>query len=103
MLSLHKRIRILTLLVIVLSLCIQISVFGADKPDYVALTVLYTNDIHGHLFPFDYNSLGKAETNVGGAAQRATLIRKIKSESANPVIVMDAGDVFTRGPLQDLE
>ncbi|MEN6356296.1 MAG: bifunctional UDP-sugar hydrolase/5'-nucleotidase [Armatimonadota bacterium] len=103
MLNLHKRIRILTLLGVILSLCIQISVFGADKPNYLALTILHTNDIHGHLFPFDYNALGKPETNVGGAARRAAMIRTIKSESTNPVIVMDAGDVFTRGPLQDLE
>ncbi|MCE5323015.1 bifunctional metallophosphatase/5'-nucleotidase [bacterium] len=103
MLNLQKRARILTLLFVVVSLFVQLPALHADQPNYLALTVLYTNDIHGHLFPFDYNCLGKAETNVGGAARRATLIREIKCKTTNPVIVMDAGDVFTRGPLQDLE
>jgi 2',3'-cyclic-nucleotide 2'-phosphodiesterase (5'-nucleotidase family) len=103
MINLRKRITILSLLCIVVPLCMQLPVLCADQPNYLVLTILYTNDIHGHIFPFDYNGLGKAETDVGGAARRATIIRKIKSETANPVIVMDAGDMFTRGPLQDLE
>lgn len=103
MLNLHKRSGIIALLWVIISLLIQLPALHADQPNHLALTILYTNDIHGHLFPFDYNSLGRPETNVGGAARRATLIRKIKNESTNPVIVMDAGDVFTRGPLQDLE
>ena len=74
---------------------------GAPQP--LELTILHTNDIHGHLFPFDYDALGGIETNVGGAARRATLIRQIKRSAGHPVLVMDAGDVFTRGPLPELE
>jgi len=95
--------RWLSLLCVIVSLCFSISGAYADQPGYTHLTILYTNDVHGHLFPFDYDALGIMETNVGGAARRATLIRKIKSETSNPVIVMDAGDVFARGPLQDLQ
>lgn len=67
------------------------------------LTLLYTNDVHGHLLPFDYDDLGTQLTDVGGAARRATLIRRLKSEAGNAVLVMDAGDVFQRGPLGDLK
>lgn len=74
----------------------------ADAPATAKITLLYTNDVHGHLFPFDYNDLGRQLTNVGGAARRATLIRKLKAETGNSAIVMDAGDVFTRGPLDSL-
>lgn len=74
---------------------------GAPQP--LELTILHTNDIHGHLFPFDYDALGRTETNVGGAARRACLIRQIKRSAGNPVLVMDAGDVFTRGPLPEAE
>ncbi len=68
----------------------------------VELTIIHTNDLHGHLFPFDYDSLGKHEPNVGGAARRASLIRQLKASTHHSVLVMDAGDIFTRGPLQDL-
>ena len=73
----------------------------SEQPRYTALTILYTNDLHGHLFPFDYDKLGKLETEVGGAARRAALIRQLRGASDNPVLVMDAGDLFTRGPLAD--
>jgi len=75
---------------------------AAQKPRYQGLTILHTNDIHGHLFEFDYRALGKDEKNVGGAARRATLIRDIKAAEKRPVIYMDAGDLFMRGPLGDL-
>ena len=64
-----------------------------------SLTILYTNDVHGHQFPFDYDGLGRSEVGVGGAARRIALIRSLKASSQNPVLVMDAGDIFTRGPL----
>lgn len=59
------------------------------------LTLLHTNDIHGHVLPYDYGD----QTNVGGAARRATLIDRIKRETRHPVLVIDSGDVVTRGPL----
>ncbi len=99
---LRFHIKWLSILCVVVSLC-SIGGAYADQPSYAHLTILYTNDIHGHLFPLDYDGLYTVETNVGGAARRAALIRKIKSETPNPVIVMDAGDVFARGPLQDMQ
>lgn len=76
---------------------------GPELPRYASLTILHTNDIHGHLFPFDYSALGSVETGVGGAARRAAMIRQMKGAAESPVLVMDAGDVFTRGPLADLK
>ncbi|MCL5103210.1 MAG: metallophosphoesterase [Armatimonadetes bacterium] len=90
-------------LCVILALILTATAYGSDRPDRLTLTILYTNDVHGHLFPFDYDKLGKLETDVGGAARRAALIRRIKSSIHNPVLVMDAGDTFTRGPLQNLE
>jgi len=66
-----------------------------DQPRYFKLTILHTNDVHGHLFPFDY---GK-EKNVGGVARRGSLIRSLRAEADWPMLVVDAGDIFTRGPL----
>ncbi|MCE5198321.1 MAG: bifunctional UDP-sugar hydrolase/5'-nucleotidase [Armatimonadota bacterium] len=88
--------------VVLLSLVSSGVSVAAQKPLPITLTILHTNDIHGHMFPFDYSKLGKGETDVGGAARRAALIRKLKKESGKRVLVMDAGDVFTRGPLAEL-
>ncbi len=73
------------------------------QPRTAELTILYTNDIHGHQFPFDYDKLGKDEKAVGGAARRVALIRTLRSSTRNAVLVMDAGDFFTRGPLEEFK
>lgn len=59
------------------------------------LTLLHTNDVHGHMLPFDYGD----QSQVGGAARRATLIDRLRRETRHPVLLVDAGDVITRGPL----
>lgn len=68
----------------------------------LALTILHTNDLHGHIFPFAYTERGRGKdekASVGGAARRATLVRKLRREIKNPVLLVDSGDTFTRGPL----
>ncbi|TAJ09728.1 twin-arginine translocation signal domain-containing protein [Marinilabiliaceae bacterium JC017] len=59
------------------------------------LTVLHTNDVHSHIdpFPADHPKLaGK-----GGAARRAQLIKTIRNECPN-VLLVDAGDIFQGTP-----
>jgi 2',3'-cyclic-nucleotide 2'-phosphodiesterase (5'-nucleotidase family) len=71
-------------------------------PRTLSLTILHTNDIHGHIFPFAYTETGKSMDempSVGGAARRATLVRKLRTEIHHPVMLVDSGDLFTRGPL----
>jgi 5'-nucleotidase len=66
------------------------------------LTILHTNDLHGHIFPFAYTEEGRSKqevASVGGAARRATLIRRLRKEIKHPTILVDCGDTFTRGPL----
>lgn len=73
-----------------------------DQPDHLTLTLLHDNDIHGHLFPFAYIETAKSTAelpSVGGAARRATLIRRLRREIKNPTMLIDSGDTFTRGPL----
>jgi len=76
--------------------------FGQVSGDSLNLTILHTNDLHGHIVPFAYTETERSKEekeSVGGAARRATLIRRLKKEIKNPVIVVDSGDAFTRGPL----
>ena len=73
--------------------------WAQDKLD---LTILHTNDLHGHTLPFAYTEPERSKNeqpSVGGAARRATLIRELKKKAKNPVLVIDLGDVATRGPL----
>lgn len=39
------------------------------------------------------------QPSVGGAARRETLVRQLRRAITNPVMLIDAGDTFTRGPL----
>jgi 5'-nucleotidase len=55
------------------------------------ITILYTNDTHARLDPFPGNS--KQFAGLGGAARRASLIKKIRAVQKN-VLLLDAGDVF---------
>ncbi len=72
------------------------------RPAGLSLTILHTNDVHGHVAPFWYQETGRGEKDErirGGVARRTTLIRRIRSASKHPVILVDTGDTFTRGPL----
>ncbi|MHB9132001.1 MAG: bifunctional metallophosphatase/5'-nucleotidase [Armatimonadota bacterium] len=65
------------------------------------LTILHTNDLHGMMQPYNYpgqllNVLPRKDT--GGLARRATLVAQLRKEAKNPVVVIDGGDLFTRGP-----
>ena len=57
------------------------------------LTILHTNDMHSHIHPFE-NGRNKG---VGGMAQRSTIIKKIRDEG-NQVMLLDAGDIFQGTP-----
>jgi len=81
------------------------------QPATVPLTILHTNDTHGHLLPFSYPTLlpaGSAEamlkerTDIGGIARRATLVRQIREQAATrktTVWLVDAGDFSDGTPL----
>ncbi len=70
----------------------------------VSLTILHTNDTHGHLLPFSYPSIAPPESefaklkvrrNIGGIARRATLVKRLRAEleaRGTTVWLMDAGD-----------
>jgi 2',3'-cyclic-nucleotide 2'-phosphodiesterase (5'-nucleotidase family) len=70
----------------------------------VSLTILHTNDTHGHLLPFSYPSIVspgseiadlKVRQNIGGIARRATLVKRLRDElerRGTTVWLVDAGD-----------
>ncbi len=80
-------------------------------PATIPLTILHTNDTHGHLLPFSYPTLLpagsdlamlKERTDIGGIARRATLVRQIRDQAAarhTTVWLFDAGDFSDGTPM----
>ncbi len=70
----------------------------------ISLTLLHTNDTHGHLLPFSYPAMApagsdlaalKVRKNIGGIARRVTLIKRLRAElesRGTTVWLIDAGD-----------
>lgn len=67
----------------------------AGKPEIVKLTILHTNDVHSRIDPFPMD--GTSNQGLGGAAKRATLIKKIRTQEKN-ILLLDAGDIFQGTP-----
>ncbi|MEM9822395.1 MAG: metallophosphatase [Bacteroidota bacterium] len=63
--------------------------------DLEKLTILHTNDVHSRIEPFPMD--GGRNQGLGGAARRAALIRKIRKEEQQ-VLLLDSGDIFQGTP-----
>lgn len=66
-----------------------------DDANITRLTILHTNDVHSRIDPFPMD--GSKNEGLGGAAKRATLIKRIRQEQKN-VLLLDAGDYFQGTP-----
>ena len=70
-------------------------------PAPVSLTILFFNDLHGHLMPFEVKS-DQGNQEVGGIARMAALIRDIREENNRKnirTIVLMAGDILQGTPM----
>lgn len=65
------------------------------SPDMAKVTILHTNDVHSRIEPFPMD--GGRNQGMGGVSQRAALLRQIRSEEDN-VLLLDAGDIFQGTP-----
>ncbi|MCF2517239.1 metallophosphoesterase [Dyadobacter sp. CY351] len=65
----------------------------------VRLTILHTNDVHSRIEPFPMD--GSRNQGLGGVARRAALVKKIRQEQGN-VLLLDAGDIFQGTPYFNL-
>ncbi|HQP30610.1 MAG TPA: metallophosphatase, partial [Deltaproteobacteria bacterium] len=75
----------------------------ADRrpPGHVSLTILFFNDLHGHLKPFEIKD-EQGTREVGGIAHMAALVRAIREENARKntrTVVLVAGDLLQGTPL----
>ena len=69
--------------------------FSCDNKRSKKITILHTNDVHSHIFPFSSND--KKRANLGGIARRSTIINNIRKENPN-TLLLDAGDIFQGTP-----
>ena len=67
----------------------------APKSELKHLTILHTNDVHSHVEPFPVDHA--QYPGMGGVARRYTLIKKIRQENPN-TLLLDAGDIFQGTP-----
>lgn len=65
--------------------------FNADE---TVITILHTNDTHSQIDPLPENDRNAGK---GGVARRATLVKRIRKENPNTLLV-DAGDVLQGTP-----
>jgi 2',3'-cyclic-nucleotide 2'-phosphodiesterase (5'-nucleotidase family) len=80
-----RKIKINLLLILFGIIMSGLTVYGAGKPQTYHLTILHSNDLHGHA--------------LGNLARQATVIKETRQKEPN-VLVLNAGDVFTRGKYQ---
>jgi 5'-nucleotidase len=59
------------------------------------ITILHTNDTHSQIDPLPDND--KTYPNKGGVARRATLVKRVRQENPNTLLI-DAGDVLQGTP-----
>ena len=91
--------RLLTFLASFLLIMISQQIVAAEK----TLTIIHSNDLHSHFLGappnIAYTSFitGDDET-IGGLARIATVIKTVKENRKNPVLILDAGD-FMMGSL----
>uniref|UniRef100_Q029I8 2',3'-cyclic-nucleotide 2'-phosphodiesterase n=1 Tax=Solibacter usitatus (strain Ellin6076) TaxID=234267 RepID=Q029I8_SOLUE len=69
---------------------------GLLRPAAVTVTLLATTDMHGNLVPVDYVT---GATAPRGLARLATLIRAVRAENPNTILV-DCGDTIQGTPLE---
>jgi 5'-nucleotidase / UDP-sugar diphosphatase len=71
------------------------------QPAPIPVTVLFFNDLHGHLMPFEVKDKG-GRLEVGGIARMAALIRDIRAENSRKAVrtlVLVAGDLLQGTPM----
>lgn len=71
-----------------------IELISAQAATETIITILHTNDTHSQIDPLPPNDRNAGK---GGVARRATLVKRIRQENPNTLLV-DAGDVFQGTP-----
>ncbi len=103
--SLHFTMKRFRFILAAILLACLFACAGASSPEKqsepISLTVLFFNDLHGHLMPFEIKG-EKGVEEVGGIARVATLIRQIQEENNRKhvrTLLLVAGDILQGTPM----
>ena len=80
----------------ILALLIIFAPAGRVAPERIQITLLGTTDLHGNINPIDYYT---DKPDNRGLAKIATLIKRIRKEQPN-VVLVDSGDTIQGSPLE---
>lgn len=86
------RNRLSRVLVVLLTLAVAVALYVGPNvlaSDGTPITILHVNDVHARLEPFKVK-----DATVGGMAQMATLVGRIRAEQRNQVLLLAAGDMI---------
>lgn len=81
-----KKLFAVFFLVLILSAC----VFGEEKAKII---FLHTNDMHGHMIPYENSRIANPPDMVGGFQYLATLIKQERAKNPGKVLLLDGGDI----------
>lgn len=91
-----KHIAVLTLVLISgLGLSAGFATPSADEPLRSHITILSTTDLHGNIYPIDYNT---NQPDARGLARVATVVKQARKETPD-LLLLDSGDTIQGTPL----
>ncbi len=93
--SLKKFLSIALVFAMVISVVSFGAVSNVSAEENVHLTILATSDIHGHIYPWDYDQAKPADV---GLAKVYTIVKGERAENPNTILV-DNGDLVQGTPL----
>jgi 5'-nucleotidase/UDP-sugar diphosphatase len=103
--SLHLTMKRFQFVMVAVLLACLFACASAPLPEKqsepISLTVLFFNDLHGHLMPFEIKGEEGVEE-VGGIARVATLIHQIREENSREhvrTLLLVAGDILQGTPM----
>lgn len=79
-----------------------IKVAPAKPAGPIKITILHTNDMHGHLTPETDKNIVPPPEKVGGAAYLATLIKQYRAANPGHTLLLDDGDIAQGTPVSNL-
>jgi 5'-nucleotidase/UDP-sugar diphosphatase len=98
--SMNAFMRAVAALVLLVAVSCAIPPAGPE-PAPTTFTVLFFNDLHGHLRPFSVQT-NQGKNEVGGIARLATLVKTIRAENARAgakTVLLVAGDILQGTPM----
>ncbi len=89
------RLMVTSCLVVALAPILIASGAYSNAPERAHITILSTTDLHGNIYPIDYNT---NTPDSRGLARVATIVKQARSENPN-LLLLDSGDTIQGTPL----